>query len=132
VKNIKPLIIVALVAGVMGGAAALGVQYLIQRGQGDELPVAVINLGALIQSAAGEKEIDSKAVDAGFKKMNQLGRALADSGYLVLDDSAVVNAPDAYYVPEPAPQGMRATPMVKPDEGDQAWKAPEPVEMPDG
>lgn len=92
-------LISALLGGVLG--AALTVAALDMAGvlTPAPTPVAVVNLAGLIKGETGGKPVDAAAVKAGFAKMRQVGEALAAQGYVVLDASAVIDAPDEFYVP---------------------------------
>lgn len=94
----------SLISGVLGGlmGAGLTVAALGFFGAFDSqpIPVAVVNLAGLIQAEAGDEKVDDAAVKAGFEKMRQVGEALAEKGYLVIDASAVINAPNEFYVPQ--------------------------------
>lgn len=104
--------VVALVAGIFGGVCALTGQHYLQ--SNDAPGIAVINLGALIQTAAQGQPVDNAAIQQGFSKMRQIGEALAAKGHLVLDASAVINAPADYYVPGPPAPGQRHQPLGDP------------------
>lgn len=98
-SNSKLMVTVALVAAVIGAGSAVLAQRLLPANA--DSSVAVINLGALIRHAAGNGPVGEDAIDTGFKQMQQLGQAFSEKGFLVLDGSAVISAPDSYYVPGP-------------------------------
>lgn len=95
----RQLAAVALCAGAIGAAVTLASSWWLGAFRPAQTPVAVVNLGGLVRAAAGGGEVEEADVDAGFEKMREIGEALAGEGYLVLDASAVINAPEAFYVP---------------------------------
>lgn len=100
------LVGMALLAGMFGSATTLGAQYLIGNPTGsaaNDAPVAVVNLGGLVSRQTDGNAPDPDALKSGFETMKKMGEKLADEGYIVLDGSSVVQAPDRYYVPERSP-----------------------------
>lgn len=92
--------IAGLVGGLMGASLMVAALGVLGAFKPVTMPVAVVNLAGLIKREAGDKPMDDAAVKAGFAKMRAVGEALADKGYLVLDASAVINAPEGFYVPK--------------------------------
>lgn len=108
---------VALVAGLTGASTALGGSWWLGALGAQPARIAVVNLGGLIQAAAGGREIVEADVSKGFAQMRAIGEALSAQGYLVLDASAVIDAPEAFYVPRRGaapPQSEVSTGGVRP------------------
>ncbi|MBZ9574501.1 hypothetical protein [Modicisalibacter sp. MOD 31.J] len=97
---LKQTVAVSLFAGALGAGVALAGAWWLGAFEEPPMPVAVVNLGGLVQAAAGGEEVDQEAMDAGFEHMKRVGDKLAAKGYLVLDASAVINAPETFYVPK--------------------------------
>lgn len=106
--NSRSTLIAGLVGGLAGALLTVAALYLTGTLKAKPMPVAVVNLAGLIKAQAHGDKVDDAAVKAGFTKMRQVGEALAAKGYLVLDASAVVNAPDEFYVPRRAPRNSQA------------------------
>lgn len=106
---------VAVLAGVVGAGVALGGAWKLGAFSQPSAQVAVVNLGGLIRSATNGKPVDKGAINRGFKKMEALGEALAARGYLVLDASAVINAPADLYIPRRRPETKRNYTDLLPD-----------------
>lgn len=102
-KTYKQTAVVAVLAGMIGAVGALSGAWWFGALAGKPRPVAIVNLGGLIQASAGDKKVEQADIDKGFRQMQRIGSALAAKGYLVLDAQAVINAPDEFYVPKRTP-----------------------------
>lgn len=106
-KTYKQTVVVAVLAGMIGAAGALGGVWWFGALAEKPRPVAIVNLGGLIQASAGDKKVEQADVDKGFKQMQRIGEALAAKGYLVLDAQAVIDAPNEFYVPKRTPANKK-------------------------
>lgn len=101
--NLVAIVLAAVIGGIAGGTGAV---WWLQGGSGGTPPVAVINIGGLIDRATAGGASGADAVDTAFDQAKKLGRAFAAEGYLVLDASAVINAPANIYIPERGEKGL--------------------------
>jgi len=98
-SSIVPLIVMMLALSCMGGVVgAWSFKQVSSPMQTSSSKIVVLRASDYLASANGGDSFDSEAASKAISKMKSDARALANQGYIVLDESAIIAAaPEKIY-----------------------------------